>query len=166
MLRVILFRHAKSSWANANLSDFERSLAKRGIDDIPKIANFLKESNLLPDIITCSTSKRTRMTHSLFIKTIKKDIKTIFEDIIYEGDDEDIIDIISQTSSKYNSHMIIGHNPDMETLVEELTGKEFPYSKFSTASIAVIDFKTDKWEDILELKGKLTLFMSPKMLKH
>lgn len=165
MKKIILLRHAKSSWDNIRLKDHDRPLAKRGEEASALVGKFLKEMKLIPDYIICSTAKRAKMTIELVLKVFDKKIKIDYNPLIYEDDTNDIIELISKTDESINTLMIVGHNPGIELLVEKLTHKLFPYTKFSTAGIAVVELNIDKWKKIKKTNGKLALFKSPKKIK-
>ena len=76
MKTIFLLRHAKSSWDNLNLDDFDRPLSNKGIKASKKIGNYLKTNKFVPDIIYCSTAKRAKQTWELTNRIIKK--KKIF----------------------------------------------------------------------------------------
>ena len=83
MKELILIRHAKSSWSNPLLEDFERPLNKRGERDAPFMAKILKQKEINPDLIISSPSKRTKDTLDFFIKEFDYKGEIIFEESIY-----------------------------------------------------------------------------------
>ncbi len=166
MKKLILFRHAKSSWDDSTISDHDRPLAEKGIKTAPIMGKFAKKEKLIPDKIICSTAVRARQTLDLFIKTAGIKVETEYNECIYSQDKTKIIKIIQSQEDALRSIMIVGHNPDLEELVEYFTGETFPYPKFSTAGIAVLEFNVDSWKKVEEKKGKLVIFKSPKMLKN
>jgi phosphohistidine phosphatase len=156
-------RHAKAEkLKNYEAGDIERNLEKSGIKDAAIMGKFLKEKNFIPDLIICSPSTRTRQTLEIALEKINHNIKIAFDEKIYENDDVKILKLISGTENKTNTLMIIGHNPAIEEIASNLTGNKFPIDKFSTSGIAVIEFQIDEWIKILDVKGKLVLFKSPK----
>lgn len=165
MKRLILLRHAKSSWDNPGLGDHERPLATRGKKAAPRVGEFIKKKSLFPDLVLCSTAARTIETLDLLQQGAGANFHTHYEPRIYYEDEEVIREIITRTDDTVDSLMIIGHNPDMEELVEILTRKNLPHHKFSTGAIAVIDFDIDNWKLINVIPGNLTYFKTPKMLK-
>ena len=123
-------RHAKSSWANAGMQDHDRPLNKRGERDAPRMGNWLRSQELVPDQILCSSAKRTCQTAEA--------IATIFDCQI------DVIDQLYLASlstwkevlSKYTNGealLAIGHNPGIEQFVENVSGD---YEQMPTAAIA------------------------------
>lgn len=164
MKRLILFRHAKSSWDDETLTDHERPLAPRGKESVPKMGKFLKQEKLFPQLILCSTAKRAKETLSIFINEIKEKIPIRIEKSIYTDGLTGIIDLLQTLPASIDFVMMIGHNPDFEEAAGFFTQGYFPYKKFSTGSIALIEFNIKNWKEVDEGKGSLVLYKSPKML--
>ena len=102
MKKLIIIRHSKSSWKNANLSDFERPLNKRGNYDAQLISDFL--SNLIQeiDMLHSSSSERTRETAAYFIDKIKIK-KCVFDQSLYHISSENLLNIIRAYDNSLNS---------------------------------------------------------------
>ncbi len=164
MKKLYLLRHAKSSWDDSSIPDHERELNDRGRKEAKKMGEYFLEKNIIPDLIICSTSKRTRETYKLIIEKIDKNIQTIFEDNIYEASVSDIFDAISKVSKEVDSLLIIGHNPGMGYMVEKLTNIPGIIDKFGTCSLAELEVDIQKWSDIRKTTVKLINFISPKTL--
>ncbi len=164
MKKIILFRHAKSKKIDGVTSDHGRKLAQHGVEDAPKIGNYLSKENILPDVIYCSTALRAKQTLDLFLEQINQDIKVNYDKMIYADGENRIPEICLKIDDTVNTVMFVGHNPDIEYLTEVFTGKKFPYPKFSTSSIAVIKFNMDNWKSIAEEFGKLERFITPKIV--
>ena len=165
MKELLLLRHAKSSWKDQNIEDFYRPLKERGKNDASIMGEYIKQTDLIPQYILCSSAIRTKETLDIILNKINFDnkIKIDYTNELYEADVFDILKVISQIENKFNKVMIIGHNPGMEETVLELTQKPFPFPKFSTCGLALIELNIDYWKDIKKVKGILKLFKSPKM---
>ena len=72
MKTIYLLRHAKSSWDNPQLDDFDRPLAKRGMKSSNKIGKYLKKNKFIPDIVYYSTAIRAKQTWDWVNRIIKK----------------------------------------------------------------------------------------------
>ena len=70
MKTLLILRHAKSSWNNLDLPDYDRPLNKRGKRDAPRMGDFLRHQDLVPDLIISSTAKRAKKTAKLFAKAV------------------------------------------------------------------------------------------------
>ncbi|HOJ63411.1 MAG TPA: histidine phosphatase family protein [Spirochaetota bacterium] len=165
MKEILLLRHAKSSWEDLNIEDFDRPLKKRGINDTIIMAEYIKQSDLIPEYIICSDARRTRETLSILLEKINSKIETLYTRKIYEADVSDILEVIYETDNKFNRIMIVGHNPGMEETVVALTKKSFPFPKFSTCGLAYLKLDIDDWKNIKKSKANLELFKNPKMFK-
>ena len=83
MKTIFLLRHAKSSWDNTKLEDFDRPLDTRGIKSCKKIGKFFKKRKLVPDIVYCSTAVRAKQTWDLINRIVEKKKNIIYEDQLY-----------------------------------------------------------------------------------
>lgn len=160
--RLYLIRHAKSSWKDPNLSDFDRPLNKRGKRDAPFMGARLRKYDIEPDLIITSPAKRALKTARLLAEEIGYPKKNILEDKrIYGADEKELLDIIRRLDNK-NKVFLIGHNPALTTLAEILSG--LPVENIPTCGIFCVEFQTDIWADIGEKSGNVIFFDYPK--KH
>ena len=97
MKHLILIRHAKSSWDNIYLTDFERPLAKRGIKDALLMEKFFINSGFEPDLILCSPANRTQQTYDIIFSNTYIS-STIFENVLYHAGNAELINIIKANS--------------------------------------------------------------------
>ena len=170
MLTLTLFRHAKSSWADPSLEDFDRPLAPRGEAAAPLMGAFLAERGLVPDLVQCSPSRRTRQTLGLAIGPQKSQPETRFLDEIYHATVPALLAIIRAAPSAAHRLMLVGHNPGLQSLALELigggdaSGRRGIAHKFPSAAVAVMTFDAADWSAIRSTAGYLTIFMTPKQL--
>ncbi len=162
MKRLYLVRHAKSDWSYVGLADFDRPLNKRGKRDAPRMGKYLKRVwKVKPDYVLCSTAKRVRSTVKRLRKSLKFSKKRIsWHERIYSGHSGDVLDLIRQVDNRYREVMVIGHNPDMTVLVNELTGSTI--ANVPTCGVAGIDLSIDDWSDAVS--GDLVFFEVPKSI--
>ena len=122
MKQIYILRHAKSSWDNSNLSDFDRPLADRGISDAKKMSKFLKDMNIKIDKVLCSNAIRAKETFDLTADGFNFEIdKATYLDKLYFGDTTTIIQDLKELDESLNNILIVGHNPTLHYLVEILT---------------------------------------------
>ena len=172
MLTLSLFRHAKSSWADAGLEDFDRPLATRGEEAAPLMGAFLAERGLVPDLVLCSGSRRTRQTLDLALALgpLKARPETQFLDDLYHATVPALLAIIRRAPSAPRCLMLVGHNPGLQALALELIGGGDPSGrraiahKFPSAAVAVMTFDAPNWAAIGARAAYLTIFMTPKQL--
>lgn len=154
-------RHAKSSWDDANLSDFERPLNERGLKTAPFIGGVMSENNLEPDKILSSPAERAKQTALLVKDGGKLDAKVEFEDGIYEASPFKLLEIVSETSAGVDTLMLVGHNPGMEGLLKLLTGETH---SIPTAALIKVPLNVTNWSGIHNESGSVEMFFRPREL--
>ncbi|MBP5856123.1 histidine phosphatase family protein [Marivibrio halodurans] len=181
MLTLFLLRHAKSSWSDQNLPDFDRPLAPRGHKAAPRIGAYMADRGFAPGRILCSSAQRTRETLALVLPHLDGDCDVTLTRSVYESNDEhDLLALIAAQSAPpftprpvTGAHrlMLIGHNPAMQDLALALAGNGAPddraalAEKFPTAALAVLTFDgTDGWAGLAPGSGLLTHFIRPRDL--
>jgi phosphohistidine phosphatase len=163
MKTLYLNRHAKSSWEDNGLSDFERPLNKRGERDAPLMGKILNDLVKKPDIIYSSPANRAITTAKIIANSFGYERSNIIEDDkIYDSAISSILRIISSTADKYETIMIFGHNPTFTMLSNYLSDK--PIMNIPTSGFVQIDFNIKSWSEIEGNTGRLILFEYPK--KH
>ncbi|MBX7094901.1 MAG: histidine phosphatase family protein [Flavobacteriales bacterium] len=161
MIKLILVRHAKSSWNDLQLADVDRPLNDRGKKNAPLMAEVLKSKKILPDIIYCSKAKRSRSTAKRMANVLFKDEKA-FEVIpeIYEAEIMTLLHIVNRFQDKYKTIMLIGHNPGLTEFLNYLT--EAGIGNIPTTGVAEIHFPFQHWKEISRDTGNLVYFDYPK----
>ena len=152
MKRVYLARHAKSSWKDFSLSDFDRPLNKRGKRDAPFMAQKLKEMGEKPNIIS-SPAKRAKKTAEHFSQTL--DVPLILDDRLYEAHTSDFEAVLKEAFQTHDSVMIVSHNPGLTMFNDEISNK--PIFNIPTTGVVAIDMKT-----LDPFKGKQRFYLYPK----
>ena len=160
MKTLFLFRHAKSSWENPDLADFERSLNSKGLSDATFMGTLIYENQIQPDLILSSPAKRAKQTAILIKETAQFEKKIQYVEKIYEASPLTLLQIISAAEDKNESLILFGHNPGIEDLIKILTGEVLA---FPTAGFAKISLKVESWSEIEAGCGTLDLFASPIM---
>ena len=160
MKELILIRHAKSSWSNPLLEDFERPLNKRGAKNAPFMAKILKQKELNPDLIISSPSKRTKDTLDFFIKEFNYKDEIIFKESIYEAPFENLLKVVKNIDDKHKTIFLFGHNPGFNDLADFLLGRF--EDNIPTCGVLKINFDTNYWKNISKDNSKLIFFNFPK----
>jgi phosphohistidine phosphatase len=170
MLTLSLLRHAKSSWDDASLEDFDRPLAKRGKAAAQGMGAYMAAHGIAPELILCSTAVRARQTLDLVLPHLAGAPTVVHEDALYLAAAAVLLARIRKVEAKVGQVMIIGHDPGLQVLALELSGSgdaeklQGLARKFPTGALAVIRFKAREWSKVRPAKGCLDLFMTPKML--
>ncbi len=158
MKTIYLLRHAKSSWDDARLTDFERPLNRRGLENAPRVGAKISENRFQIDLIVSSPAERAKQTANIVAEAanVKGEIK--FDERIYEASAQSLLKVISETADEKKSVLLVGHNPGLENFIEVLTGKT---ETMPTAALAVIDLNVDKWNEVTSDCGKLLKLFRP-----
>jgi len=161
MKTLLLLRHAKSSWDNPGLRDFDRPLSARGERDAPRIGKALRKRAVTPALIFSSPAARAKATIEAVTKSAKLDAEPKFDEKIYGASTPELMRIIRRLPDESSCVLLVGHNPGFEDLVERLTGKS---ERMPTAALACIQFQIDHWDDVEDHKGTLDWLITPKQL--
>ena len=137
--KLYLLRHAKSSWKDFSIRDFDRPLNKRGKHDAPMMAARMKERGLHPDVILSSPAKRAKVTSRYFSEVLKT--KLLYVDSIYESSATRLREIAKDAFKEYDSVMLVGHNPSMTVFGNSLS--EHYIDNIPTTGIIGFAFEKD-----------------------
>jgi phosphohistidine phosphatase len=162
MKTIILVRHAKSSWKDLSLDDFDRPLNKRGKINAPLMGEKLKERQIMPDLILSSPAKRARKTATTIAKKIgypKK--KIIFDDNMYHSSELYLLELVRNQDDKHETLMLFGHNPGFNSFADILVKKN-PVYNIVTTGVYCIEFNVDQWQKVQEGKGESVFYDYPK----
>lgn len=170
MKRLLLLRHAKSSWDNPDLADIERPLAPRGIEAALLIGHTIAQRNWLPDLALVSAAERTRETWRLAAGEWLSRPEPSFSHALYEMPAEALLAEIRRSGENAATLLVLGHNPGLGDLAAHLVADASPAKltkslrkKFPTGALAVFDFD-GAWADLDAGTATLTHFLRPKDL--
>ena len=162
---LYLTRHAKSSWDDPGLPDHERPLNKRGERDAPRMGKRIAKRKDQPELIVSSPAVRAATTVKVIAKELGfKPSDVVIEERIYGADQQDMIEIIQQLDDNFRRVMLIGHNPTLTDLLNELADCEI--DNLPTCGIAVLGFDLKKWKDLRVGRAHLLDFDYPKKTKE
>lgn len=170
MKTLLLLRHAKSSWDDSSLADFDRPLAPRGQKAAKRMGRELAERGWIPDLALVSPAARTEQTWALVSAGLSRKAAAKFPEALYEASVDKILSVIRKAPETANTLLVIGHNPGLEDLARQLAGEDSePESverlrqKFPTAALA--RFTIDhEWQELRPDSAQLTHFLVPKEL--
>ena len=152
--RLILMRHAKSSWDHPDLSDHDRPLNGRGRRDAPAIATHLQDIGWVVDKVVSSSSERTRETWALMEEVWDEPTEVSFTRALFHGGPHEIRAVIAQQDDALSSLMLLGHNPGWSSAAEWFSGQR---AYMTTANAALLSIEADTWRSALAQPGKWTL---------
>lgn len=146
MKRLLILRHAKSSWGDSSLADWQRPLNDRGRRDAPRVGALLRDRSLVPDLIITSDAVRARTTAEAVAKASGYTHELVVEPSLYHASPADVIAVLNGVADDAGrSVMIVGHNPGLEDLVEQLTGEDHP---LPTAALVQLAVPIDSWSEL------------------
>ena len=166
--QLLILRHAKSSWDDPALADFDRPLAPRGLKTAPLMGRELARRGWLPDLALVSPTLRTRDTWRLVAQELPKHVQAEFAEELYEAAPATILARVRQ--AKATNLLVIGHNPGLQQFGLRLAGAGSDESvfkkieaKFPTAALARFTLDED-WVDLDFRGARLTPCIRPKDL--
>jgi len=159
---LFLVRHAKSSWDDPLLSDFDRPLNERGKKDAPEMAERLNNKKIRIDAFVSSPAKRARQTCKYFTKEFDPKKKNIVrEPKLYEADDQSFYEVIEGFRNKWDSVAIFSHNPGITSFANSLT--ESHVDDMPTCGVFAVKINADEWKDFRSAKKEFLFFDYPKI---
>ncbi len=161
MRTLYLIRHAKSSWDNPGLRDFNRPLNDRGLREAPKMAQLLVRQGVQPDLLVSSPAKRALTTALFFAETFGiADDAVVREQDIYEADPTDIFQIISRLPDSAQTVMLFGHNPTFTDVANRFS--ENFIDNVPTCGVVQIESAADSWQKFYEGNANVKACFFPK----
>lgn len=145
MKKLFLIRHAKSSWDDPALADFDRPLSERGRKDAKTIGQRLKKAGVLPDRVDSSPAKRARSTAKFICEELGCEDKLVFVEELYAANAEDMKRVIASTPDDVAVLFVVSHNPGLNELALDLVGHG---DNIPTAGVLEIWFDTDRWSRV------------------
>jgi phosphohistidine phosphatase len=144
--RIYFIRHAKSSWANPLLSDFERPLNKRGREAAKIMGEKFKCMSIQPDLVFCSPAERTKKTLDLLMHHAQWKADLRFEPDLYLASPNRLLCIAQQAPDGVQSLVLLGHNPGLEDLIRSIQPLAHP--KFPTLGVVACHWTVASWKDV------------------
>ena len=149
MKHLHLLRHAKSSWDDESLPDHDRPLAPRGERASALIAEHLRREAIEPELVLCSSSRRTRET----LERVRPGGEVVIEEGIYDASARELLRRLHRLPDGVGSVMVIGHNPGIQALAGSLAREgedlELMRDKFPTGALASLALD-GSWADLAE----------------
>lgn len=162
MLRLILFRHAKSDWSDSSVPDQERGLTQRGVRAARTMGEFLAAIDQVPDMVLTSSARRARDTVDLARRQGRWGCKPRVESGLYTFQPEDLLQVLQGLREAPAKLLITGHEPALSGLGGSLTGQA--RLRLPTGSMVRIDLDCDAWSEVVPGCGELRWLMPPKLL--
>jgi phosphohistidine phosphatase len=142
---LLILRHAKSSWADSSMDDWQRPLNERGDRDAPRVGEWLREHSLMPDVIITSDAVRALTTAQAVARAAGYAREVIAEPSLYHAKPDDVIGVLNGVADDAHTVLIVGHNPGLEEVVYQLTGERYG---LATAALVELDVPIDRWSEL------------------
>jgi phosphohistidine phosphatase len=176
MRRLLLLRHAKTETESPSGQDYDRRLDDRGRHDAAELGGWIGRHPPFPDRVLVSPAVRSQQTWEIAWEAMKGLVpqpQVEFLPELYGADPTQLLQTIRMAEANDPKQlMVVGHNPGMHELALTLTGSGDATAKkaldhnLPTSGLAIFDFAVDEWNDVAFRRGKLVLFVSPKLLKQ
>lgn len=166
MKRLILMRHAKSSWSDPGQADIERPLNKRGRRNAPTIGKWLAREGYLPQLALVSSALRTRETWDGVSGEVPA-CPAEFQSTLYHASSTTMLSSLRGASTA-DCVLMLGHQPGIGDFARRLlaeTPRNSEFDRYPTSAVSVIDFECSEWREIGWGTGRLTAFIVPKLLE-
>lgn len=170
MKRLAILRHAKSSWDDPGLDDFNRPLNERGWKAARRLGRELERRGLKFDLVLSSTSARTRETLDGVQQHFEFNAPIQFEQELYLAGEARLRSIVQALDEQVKTPLIVGHNPGLELLLTDLTTddrrglRQRVSGKFPTGSFAIVELPASHWAEIEPASGEIVELILPKDL--
>lgn len=162
MTTLLILRHAKSSWSNANLTDHQRPLNSRGKRDAPRMGKLLQEQDLVPHLIITSSAERARTTAEMVAHSCQYPGEIEVTSDLYHADPPAYVARLQEVEDQHRRVLVVGHNPGLEALLKRLTGEAH---RLPTAALAHVEMPLATWRELSGAsRGQLKSLWRPKGL--
>ena len=162
--RLLLLRHAKSSWDDASLADHDRPLNPRGRRAASRIGRYLRENDIATDLVLCSSATRTVQTFELL--RMRTPPQVLVEDELYGADAAEMLARLRQVQPSARSVLLIGHNPGIHELAVTLGGEHEDLTAFPTAALADLRVPASPWTELGPGVATLQAVVTPRELER
>ena len=170
MKRLAILRHAKSSWDDPGLDDFNRPLNERGRKAARRIGRELKQRGMKFDLVVASAAARVRETIDAVQEKYDFAAPIQFEPRLYGASEAALLELVRALSEEVKAPLIVGHNPGLEQLIADLAEddaqglRQRVAGKFPTGALAIIELPAKRWAEVEPASGKIVELILPKEL--
>ncbi len=161
MNRLTLLRHAKSSWNDPGLADFDRPLNKRGRRDAPMMGKRLAERNVQPDLVLCSPALRARLTAEAVIGELAGNPKwLLFDPHLYLAELSQLVSLLRGIARDRHDVLLIGHNPGLTDLANYLVDGHI--ANLPTCALFSVELTASDWSRLDRCQARTLFYDYPK----
>ena len=168
MRRLHLLRHAKSSWDDPALRDRDRPLAPRGQKAVKRIARWVREHDVRPQVVLCSDARRARETLEGVLSGLgTPDVQ--IEDGLYAANAQALVERLRSLPDDVDEAMLVGHNPGLADalllLAEPGELRERASAKLPTGALATLEAELDSWSNLGPGCARLATLVVPREIR-
>jgi phosphohistidine phosphatase len=171
MRRLTILRHAKSSWDDPKLADFDRPLNQRGWKASRRMGRELKRRKMHFDLCVASTAARVRETLDGLVEGYgEPGFEIRFEAKIYDATVATLLELVHELPDSARAPLLVGHNPGLENLILRLSGDDSNGLRsriaegYPTAALAVIELHAGRWKEVDSGSGEIVELILPREL--
>lgn len=161
MKTLLIIRHAKSSWDQPGISDFERPLNERGKKDAPQMAKRIKDKGIHLDLVLSSPAKRAKKTARYFAEEFgfkKEDINLV--EALYGATQTEFLQTVKEIDDRYNTVALFSHNPGISDFASSLTNVKV--DDMPTCAVFALQVETESWKNFPDAEKNFLFFDYPK----
>ena len=167
MRRVHLLRHAKSSWDDPALDDRARPLAPRGRKATRRLATWIVEHDVRPQLVLCSPAARARETLA-GIHAALGSPDVVDDERIYHASSAELLDRLREVADPVAEVMLVGHNPGLADLCLLLARagplRDRVAEKLPTGALVTLAAELDRWNTLAPGAADLVELVLPREL--
>lgn len=167
MKQLMLMRHAKSSWADADLPDIDRPLCERGRDAADKLGRWFTENDFVPDQVLVSTAVRCQETWDRVLASVSVKPTRLNLSSIYMSAPNELLEIIKE-NAKGKRVLVLGHQPTIGAVARQLRADPAPshpvFDKYPTGATTVLGLPEGEWSDMQLGTAHLASYITPKQI--
>jgi phosphohistidine phosphatase len=161
MKALILVRHAKSSWGDLTLPDFDRPLNERGKQDAPMMAHRLRNLGVIPDAFVSSPAKRARKTAQAFAEVLgTMDTRILFIESLYHASPETFHEVVSGLDDQFETVILFSHNPGITIFADQQDVARI--DEMPTCAVFAVRSDAEKWADFRQSVKTFWFFDYPR----
>ena len=168
MKRVLLMRHAKSSWKDTAVPDHDRPLAGRGKRAAKAMGRYMRDERVAPALVLCSTARRARETLARIEPGMARHSVRV-ERQLYGASADALLERLRRVPDTFDSVLMIGHNPGLQELALYLAApsaeRDELGAKYPTAALATLEVSAESWRAVDRGSARLVGFVRPRDLE-
>lgn len=169
MKRLALLRHAKSSWDDPALADFDRPLNQRGLEAAAVTGAEMRRRGLAFDLVLASPARRVVETIEHAERRLGEPLDPRFDERIYGASAAALLEVVQGVDESLGRLLLIGHNPGLQELAAMLAEageplRESVASKYPTAALVLLELPVERWEEVRPGTARIADFLRPREL--